>query len=154
MLVASGHANSNDKTLWGKSEYGMTPAQVLKAFPDAQKNPNPDGVALNNSQSYVIIPSKRIHDIEFNVEFYFNDSGLVQVTLEAKRTYRRGAEQMANLLMEKYGKPTSEKDNSVVWRIEWYQAPLSIEMAHYGDPDAPSLYIFYDHSRYDAINSL
>jgi hypothetical protein len=154
MLGASGHASSNDKTLWGKAEYGMTPAQVLKAFPFAQKNPRPQTVALSNSQSYIIIPSKRIHDIEFNVAFFFNDHGLAQVTLEAQRTYRRGAKQMASLLMEKYGKPVSETDNTVVWKIEWYHAPLSIEMAHYGDPDAPSLYIFYGHSRYDAMNSL
>jgi hypothetical protein len=92
----------------------MTPAQVLKAFLTALKNPKPDGVALNNSQSYVIIPSKRIQSIEFNVAFFFNDSGLVQVTLKAKRSYRRSAEQMASLLAEKYGKPVSEADNTVV----------------------------------------
>ena len=84
-IHSTGYANGNDKTLWGQAEYGMTSAQVLKVFPDAKKNPKPSTVPLTNSQSHVIIPIKRIHDLEFKIAFYFNDQGLVQVTLAARR---------------------------------------------------------------------
>lgn len=151
MLGASGHANSNDKALWGKSEYGMTPAQVLKAFPDAHKNPNPDRVALSNSTSKVIIPSKRIFNIDFNISFFFNNTGLVQVTLKSKGTSGSHAQHLTSLLTGKYGKPIEIKENKYYKDVDWYDAPLSISYSWY--MDTPEI-IIYGHSRYDAMNSL
>tara|TARA_B110001469_G_C9569335_1_gene282310 strand:+ start:68 stop:580 length:513 start_codon:yes stop_codon:yes gene_type:complete len=159
MLGASGHANSNDKTLWGKSLYGMTPAQVLKAFPTAQKNPTPQTVPLTNSQSHVIILNQRIYDLEFNIDFYFNHQGLVQVTLVAKRASRERINLIESLLDEKYGEPIDTKSNSVApahvdYETDRYSAPLSVGVVVYGESHNLKLLIIYGHSRYDIMNSL
>jgi len=78
-IHSAGCTDSSDKTLWEQAEYGMTPAQVLKIFPDAQKNPKPTFSQHNNSQSHVIIPTKLIHGVDFKVSFSFNSTGLVEV---------------------------------------------------------------------------
>jgi hypothetical protein len=158
-IHSTGCTDGNDKKLWGKSEYGMTQAQVLKIFPDAKKNPEPNTSPLSNSQSHVIIPSKRIYDLDFKIEFYFNNQGLVQVTLVAKLASRERADFMNSLLDEKYGEPINIKKNSITsshvdYEADWYSAPLSVNVIAYGDPYRLKLFIIYDHSRYEAMNSL
>ena len=149
-----GFSDSKDKTLWGGAEYGMTPAQVLKVFPDAQRNPKPETVALSLSQSHVIIPSRRINGAEYEVTFYFNTNGLAQVTLLSEYASRLNSNSIESILREKYGEPVKVKDNKVVRDVEWYIEPLSVSILYIGDPDIPTLRIYYTRSRYDAMNSL
>jgi len=155
-IHSTGYAGSNDKTLWRQAEYGMTPAQVLKVFPHAQKNPNPDRVSLTMSYSHVIIPSTRISSIDFEVSFFFNATGLVQVTLIAERTINEYSKQLVSLLNQKYGKPIEIDGNSCYDRVEWYADQLSISIFNEYSPcyDNSSVSIYYGHSRYDAMNSL
>lgn len=134
----------------------MTPAQILKVFPDAQKNPNPDGVELTKSASYVIIPSTRISSIDFKVSFFFNATGLVQVTLHSKPTINAYLKQLVGLLHGKYRKPVTIDSNSCYDIIEWYADKLSISAHTEYSPcyDNSSVIIIYGYSRYDAMNSL
>jgi hypothetical protein len=151
-IHSTGCTDSNDKTLWGEAEYGMTPAQVLKVFHDAEKNPKPDTV--KSSKSHVIIPSRIVHDVKFEVSFYFNDKGLAQVTLESKPCSSSSSELMENLLREKYGTPISIKDYGIVRNLEWFDIPTSITLLYYPSPTDRTLYIIYNHGRNHAMDSL
>ena len=153
-IHSTGYASS--KTLWDQAEHGMTPAQVLKVFPDAKKNPNPDFVQLSKSTSKVVIPSKRIHNIDFEVSFFFNSTGLVQVTLSSRYTSNQNAQFLNSLLTQKYGQPVKVWQNSCYKDIVWYDAPLSIDSSTFISPcyEKPRIIIIYNHSRHDAMNSL
>jgi hypothetical protein len=151
-LAINSAGYANDKTLWIGAELGMTPAQVLKVFPDARKNPEPKTV--KSSKSYIIIPSRIVHDVKFEVSFYFNDKGLAQVTLESKPCSSGNSELMENLLREKYGTPISIKNYGIVRNLEWFDAPTSITLLYYPAPTDRTLYIIYNRDRNNAINSL
>jgi len=173
-IHSAGCTDSSDKQLWGQAESGMTPAQVLKVFPDAKKNPKPTFSPHNNSQSHVIIPTKLIHGVDFKVSFSFNSTGLVGVGFHSKYSSKKTASLMESLLSEKYGAPAKIIDNTMTQlrKVEWYDTPVSILLSYYGDIDGdtdgdidggdldggdlvfPSLFITYDHFRYDAVNSL
>tara|TARA_R110000764_G_scaffold233283_1_gene326165 strand:- start:1872 stop:2384 length:513 start_codon:yes stop_codon:yes gene_type:complete len=154
-IHSTGYANGNDKTLWGQAEYGMTPAQVLKVFPDAQKNPKPKTSPRNNSHSHVIIPTKNIHGVFFKVSFSFSSTGLTKVTLHSSHSSRRISDLMESLLCERYGTPSQIDDYEMKRQIDWYESPVSIQLSYYRDGVSghPSLFIIYDHFRYDAVNS-
>jgi hypothetical protein len=155
-IHSTGYAASNDKTLWGQAEYGMTPAQVLKVFPDAQKNPKPKTSPRNNSHSHVIIPTKNIHGVFFEVSFSFSSTGLTKVTLHSSLSSEKTSNLMESLLREKYGTPAEIDDYKMTRKVDWYESPVSIQLSYYRDGVSghPSLFIIYDHFRYDAVNSL
>lgn len=141
----------------------MTPAQVLKVFPDAQKNQKPTISPHNNSQSHVIIPTKKIHGVFFKVSFSFNSTGLTEVTLHSTHSSRRISDLMESLLCERYGTPAEIDDYGMTRQVDWYESPVSIHLTYYRDIDTdldagdlvfPSLFITYDHFRHEAVNSL
>jgi hypothetical protein len=147
-----GYANS--KTLWGKSEYGMTPAQILKVFPDAVRSPNYDGVA---TEGKVIIPSLAINSHEFEVHFLFGQKGLIVVSLVSRNSGDDTFYRFARLLRLKYGKPLLVIDLPDIKNrsTEWYDAPLSVKIfSTLSHPDYLGFSIAYSHEKHEAMNSL
>jgi hypothetical protein len=153
-IHSTGYADSNDKTLWGQAELDMSPAQILKIFPDAIMNPAYDG---GSSQGKVIIPELNIDIREFEVHFLFGWKGLMLVKLEAKNPTTNNFDSFEHLLRLKYGKPI--KVNNFAPHVglhirEWYQEPLTIKIILLNQTDTTKLSIVYSQEKQGAINSL
>lgn len=155
-IHSTGYANGNDKQLWGQAEYGMTPDQILELFPNSKRDPKPKTTPLGNSHSHVIIPTKNIHGVFFEVSFSFSSTGLTKVTLHSTLSSEKTSNLMESLLCERYGTPSQIDDYEMKRQIDWYESPVSIQLSYYRDGVSghPSLFIIYDHFRYDAVNSL
>jgi hypothetical protein len=151
---STGYADSNDKTLWRGAELGMTPAQVLKVFPDAIMNPSYD---RETSPGKVIIPKLNIDNSKFEVHFLFVWEGLLLVILEAKNPSVSTFQSFENLLCLKYGKPIKVSNYPPHWGLhsrEWYQKPLTIKISLLNQVDNTKLSIVYSQEKQGAVNSL
>jgi hypothetical protein len=152
-IHSAGCTDSSDKTLWGLAEYGMTPAQILKVFPDAQ----PADTDTEESPDILIsISSIRISNTEFAVKFIFKNERLKMVRLKSKETSNSEITHLAGLLTENYGEPVvNENENDKVKIIKWDDAPLKVTsyIFHYSTK-SPRLLIFYSHSEHDTLYSL
>ena len=153
-IHSTGYADSKDKTLWGQAEFGMTPAQILKIYPDAIMNPEHDG---GSHEGKVIIPKLSIDLKDFEVHFLFGWEGLFLVRLEAKTPNAHTFQSFENLLRLKYGKPIKINDSLAhigLHSREWYDVPLTVKIILLNQEDKKILSIVYSHEKKGAINSL
>ncbi len=104
---------------WRAAKWGMTEAEALAAFPgEAERLAKPE--RLGEGTATVGIPAYKIQSKEFAVVFGFDEKGglhLVRITLTdniAPGVLHSGSfDLLETLLTEKYGKPTSSKDEQV-----------------------------------------
>ncbi len=132
----------------------MSPAQILKIYPDAIMNPEHDG---GSNEGKVIIPKLSIDFKDFEVHFLFGWEGLILVRLEAKNPSVHTFESFENLLRLKYGKPFKINDNLShigLQSREWYDEPLTVKIILLNQEDKKMLSIVYSHEKKGAINSL
>lgn len=82
LLFAS--INVYSLTLWENTELGMTPENVLKKVPNAEKVKE-GNILKNDARELIRIKNKKIADKNFKASFYFLKNKLYQVTLQRNK---------------------------------------------------------------------
>lgn len=100
------------QSLWQQSEFGMTPAQVQKNFPNAQPPSSPSRLQ-GGATELLRISDTEIVGHHFKSSFYFKDSKLVQVTLsltdnESANGAKLVFDSLSDALKAKYGAEMSK----------------------------------------------
>ena len=127
---------------WRAAKWGMTESDVLAAFAgEAVRLEKPEH--FKDTIGSLAIPKYEIQSTEYRVLFGFNAKGalsIVQIapmdntTLGVSHEVLFGS--LENLLTEKYGKPTSAKDERVVrsrmWRLPRTVISLNYLFAEFG----------------------
>lgn len=121
---------------WREARWGMTPAQVLKAFPgEAQAVPVTEDTPSEEGKEVdlVIIPSVDVGGVTFEASFGFTKSKLSVLRLTAKLSdaagLASGFEEVESLLRSKYGKPVSEARKDNVPHVNWQTGGTSVSLA-------------------------
>lgn len=115
---------AQDPDGWRAAKWGMTEAEVLSAFPgEVERLKKPERL-VNGPNCTLGIPTYRIQSMEYGVMFGFDEQGglsLVRIAPSDEGVPHLAAfGVLENLLTEKYGKPTSTKDDvgrSRMWRL-------------------------------------
>jgi hypothetical protein len=99
--------------LWGGATVGMTESDIQGLFPEAGK-PDSGRPFLSGATQHLSLPEVEFSEQQFEAEFYFAESGLVQVALvnrkiEKKRQIRRVCEALKSTLIGNYGEATTER---------------------------------------------
>lgn len=147
--------------LWQESVYGMSLAEVRRAFPDAVAG---DGVALSGgAQRLLVIDDVRIANHNFRAAFFFQDTGLVQVTVQlsdelAGYQVKGLTETLRTALRSKYGAETSSEVGTTpgdhltaIWMVG--QTNISLNYFHFEGVD-PFLNVVYQMRISEAAQNL
>ena len=152
-IHSAGYADSKDKTLWGQAEYGMTPSQILKLFPDSQPT---DADTEGIPDVLVSIPSLHVSHTEFTVKFVFKDERLDMVVLRSKDTSLSEITYLTSLLIKNHGQPTkNENHNDRVKITEWDYAHENVStfILDYATK-SPRIVVFHKHPRQETMHLL
>jgi hypothetical protein len=114
---------------WRNARWGMTPEQVLQAFPgEAVSMPQP--VDLDGLQVFCGIPDFQIGTDRFGVTFLFKDKGLSEIRVsKSAKSHGEGIERyntLLQMLTEKYGPPLITTQDNYHWDARWSTAAASI----------------------------
>ncbi len=125
LLVIVGVGNSAlAAELWRGATAGMSQADIVDLFPDSAKRergrPFLPGATLS-----LYLPEVEFSSYQFEAEFYFSDSGLVQVALvnrkiEKRRQFRKACEAFKSALNSEYGRATTERIAKTGWGRHQY----------------------------------
>ena len=116
--------------LWGNTHASMTVEEVQTIFPGATK-PDNDRPRLPNADKHLIVAGIDLVSLQFEAEFYFASSGLVQValhsnTIEKSREVKKACAALKGELTQRHGtaivdrevKSSSEKEQYAVYKQE------------------------------------
>lgn len=99
--------------LWGGVTVGMTESDIQGLFPEAGK-PDSGRPFLSGATQHLFLPEVEYSEQQFEAEFYFGESGLVQVALvnrkiEKTRQIRKACNALKSTLTGNYGDATTER---------------------------------------------
>lgn len=108
---------AKDVTGWRTLKWGMSERQVLAALPhEAARLPKPE--KMGGADATIKIPHYKFGNVEFEVLLAFTGGQLTNVLLweeaapSRKPSVAADFEALAQLLIEKYGKPTTDKNDA------------------------------------------
>ena len=110
--------------LWRGATAGMSEADIVDLFPESAKRergrPFLPGATLS-----LYLPEVEFSSYQFEAEFYFSDSGLVQVALvnrkiEKRRQFRKACEALESALKSEYGRATTGRITKSIWGKQQY----------------------------------
>jgi hypothetical protein len=134
--------------LWGKTEEGMSPNQVLELYPNAVKNTEKEYYPDYNGSWGLIVIKKNLIPIDmysyYRVKFYFSDSGLQKVSLTSLSASTTQKKELVRLLSQKFGLPTLEESFGDLIRKEWYKNGTDVRFEYTNrNGDNPEIGIQY-----------
>jgi hypothetical protein len=128
---------------WGKTEWGMSKAQVLKVYPEARPN---SGKNFAASQDSLEIQTS-IAGETFNIGFFFRNGKDVMCAPVKKIIGSSLFESLEQLLTNKYGAPSLKRKTSMgigpEYKVSWTLPSTSIELSYAPVPNMEILRIKY-----------
>jgi len=147
--------------LWGKTKEGMSPQQVMKLYPEAEKSTKKSSFPDYNNSWELVFIKKKLLAIDmyshYKVTFYFNDDGLQKVSLLSLNANTTQKDELIRLLSKKYGAPTREEEFDDLIRKEWYKGGTDVRFEYTnrnGDNPDIGVYYFADRTGQTLQNSL
>ncbi len=124
------------QVLWQTASYGMTVAQIEKAFPEAKEPSEKPGVLGTGAIELLTIQNISLANRSFKASFYFKNKKLDQVTLTLTESLSYQValgtfENLADSLRAKYGKETSKKNSQGLLEmseINWMAGRTNINL--------------------------
>jgi hypothetical protein len=100
------------QSLWGGTEYGMSPSQVRAQYPKSEFSETP-GALHGGAKGLLMLPGIEIVNKKFTAIFYFKDEKLEQVVLSCEKQPNFDSAflvfvALANALRSKYGQEISK----------------------------------------------
>lgn len=113
LLLIATVGNSSATELFGGAHTGMTEAEIRDLFPAVDAADNVLPILPGATKSLVFMEAEYFGQ-SFNTEFYFADSGLVQIvlvnkTLEKKRQIRKACTELKSAVTAEYGEATTAR---------------------------------------------
>lgn len=124
-------ALAGDK-LWQDAEYGMSVSQVMHAVPGARASAA-DGTLHDGAKELLEGPDQEIAGHRFVPQFFFQPSGLEQVTLHLKDvTTKEDAqyvfEEVLKALRLKYGHETASESTSAMASVDFQAGSTNVSL--------------------------
>ncbi|MFA9459506.1 hypothetical protein [Thiohalorhabdus methylotrophus] len=123
--------------LWEDAYTGMSPEEILRFFPEAQRT-SPDQRAKKGpegGEELVRIPRVQIAGDPYRGHFYFRDGRLERVVLElipqGEMTFSEGlkkTEKVRDALSRKYGEPTKRTSSGEGYKVDWDNGRTDIHL--------------------------
>ena len=124
------------KTLWQKTQTGMTLSQVESLFPEAKRQkPSSETMLGDGAQELLKIEDYKINIYYYDASFYFLNGKLKQVTLVLKDGQSVGGatESLVESLRIKYGKEVISQNDRFVFKKKWItKEKTNINVSLYG----------------------
>lgn len=150
--------------LWQESVYGMSLDEVRRAFPHAVAGDGaPLSAGADAARRLLVIEDVRIANHNFRAAFFFQDTGLVQVTVQlsdelAGYQVKGLTETLRTALRSKYGEETSSEVGTTpgdhltaIWMVG--QTNISLNYFHFEGVD-PFLNVVYQMRISEAAQNL
>lgn len=143
-LVQPCAAEVRDVTLWQEARAGMSPQQVLAAFPDAR--PVTGEKKDSGSEELVRLSGYELSSDRFDVGFYFRDHRLESVELKLVGHSAGDALSVYDRLLAKlraeHGKETASLDKEIAVmaqkRADWSVGDLAITLLYFNVGQGPA----------------
>jgi len=140
LAIATARAGDLDVTGWRSATWGMTEEQVLAAFPDEAKRLEKPEHFSSGTVAPVGIPDYEIKGRMYRVLFGFADGKLALVSIGPADNVKQGVSHevqfgsLEDLLIEKYGKPISEKNDADSRDRMWRFNSSTISLSYFSIP--------------------
>lgn len=129
MLVVGSPATAATK-LWQEAKVGMSPDKIQELYPEAEGGD--DRKRGVHGVPGLVMEGYEVNNRDFNVEFFFGDSGLNKVILRLQKTKLTSREMpkiYEDLLRSRYGEPLSyytEGDPLPLIKATWVEGNRTI----------------------------
>ena len=142
LLVLTLFSCAAAQTLWGQATYGMTPEQVLEAYPNATRVQDGDSLTTGEKE-LVRLDGVEVLGDSFRAAFFFLDNKLEAVSLTMDNSERFGLmkidfEGLLTALRAKYGPEISLEEQSDFLSATWVSGEISIDLLLFDVGDAPA----------------
>lgn len=124
--------------LWEGAETGMTPKQVLQAFPEASPVPKGERSGKKGPQGGELrasIERVELGGAPYGARFYFGRSGLQRIILdrhlEGDTSFSRGlklAGEVRDALSEHFGEPVKRETGGDGYLVEWHKGGKAVRL--------------------------
>ena len=123
MMAGSGLA-ADDPGGWDKARWGMTEAQVLRAF----------GPEASRSDGRIMVKPFHLSGVPFQAFLTFGKAGILDGVLLAPVDHADESpplfDSLAQLLVQKYGRPWTTRDGALT-QIQWTLRTTVITLVHF-----------------------